>query len=138
MGGSHLTLPHIDLLRACRDAPTAKSAGVSAGSSLSASSSDRKGRKLFSGAFSPMIVGDSFSCRLAGTGCDGSSPMVTWQTGSGIVCNGTIRGPHGSGGSGNASIFRGFSRVPAFFSNREGYLTLTACSRVLVCSGCQL
>lgn len=113
-------MPHIDLFRACKDAPAAKSAGVSAGSSLSASSSDRKGRKLFSCAFSPMIVGDSFSRRLAGAGCDVSSPMVKCQTGSGIVCNVTIRGPHGGGGSGNASIFRGFSRVPAFFSNREG------------------
>lgn len=85
-----------------------------------------------------MIVGNSFSCRLAGAWCDVMSLMVKWQTGSGIVCNMTIRGPHGSGGSGNASIFRGFSRVPAFFSNREGYLTLTARSRVLVCSSCQL
>lgn len=85
-----------------------------------------------------MIVGDSFSCRLAGAWCDVSSPMVKWQTGSGIVCNVTIRGPHGSSGSGNASIFRGFSRVPAFFSNREGYLTLTARSRGLVCSSCRV
>lgn len=85
-----------------------------------------------------MIVGDSFSCRLAGAWCDVSSPMAKWQTGSGIVCNVTIRGPHGSGGTGNASIFRGFSRVPAFFSNREGYLTLTARSRGLVCSSCRV
>lgn len=118
--------------------PTAKSTGVSVGSSLSISPSDRKGRKLLSCASSQMTVGDSFSGRLAGAWSDVSSPMVKWQTGSGVVCYMTIRGPHGSGGTGNASIFRGFSRVTAFFSNREGYLTLAARSRVLVCSSCQV
>lgn len=50
------------------------------------------------------------------------------QTGQGFMCNMTIKRPHGSS-DGNTSIFRGLSRVPAFFSNLERYLTLKARSQ---------
>lgn len=46
----------------------------------------------------------------------------------GFICNMTIKGPHGSG-DGNTSIFRGLSRVPAFFRDLERYLTLKARSQ---------
>lgn len=50
------------------------------------------------------------------------------QTGQGLMCNMTIKGPHRSS-DGNSSIFRGLSRVPAFFRNLERYLTLKARSK---------
>lgn len=50
------------------------------------------------------------------------------QAGQGFMCDTTIKGPHGSC-DGNTSIFRGLSRVPAFFSNPESYLTPKARSQ---------
>lgn len=60
--------------------------------------------------------------------CDVNASIARKQTGQGFMCNMTIKGPHGSS-DGNTSIFRGLSRVPAFFRNLERYLTLKARSQ---------
>lgn len=60
-----------------------------------------------------------FSCRFAdGKAANGVGQRVKRDN----------QRTRGSGGGFTAAIFRGFSRVPAFFSNREGYLTLSQVS----------
>lgn len=82
-----------------------------------------KVEKLFSSAVSNGSLGLFFFMRIGVGVCDVS--VARKQTGQGFMCNMTIKGPHGSS-DGNASIFRGFSRVPAFFRDVERYLTLKA------------
>lgn len=105
----------------------AKSTSVSVGFSLSSSHHDRKGGKLFLSAVSNGSLGHFFFVHIGGGWvCDVS--VARKQTGQGFMCNMTIKGPHGSSG-GDASIFRGISRVPAFFRDVERYLTLKARTR---------
>lgn len=101
----------------------AKSTSVSVGSSLSSSHHDRKGGKHFLSAVSNGSLGHFFHADWQRV-CDVNATIALKQTGQGFMCNMTIKGPHG-----NTSIFRGLSRVPAFFRNLERYLTLKARSQ---------
>lgn len=106
----------------------AKSTIVSVGSSLSISHHDGKGGKLFLSTVSNGSLWCFFFNADQRRVCDVNASIARKQTGQGFMCNMTIKGPHGSS-DGNTSIFRGLSRVPAFFRNLERYLTLKARSQ---------